>query len=104
MFGGGFALNDVYRKERGSGLSVSMEAAFLGSLASLPFLFAFNGFVLDFTPFTLIMATLAALNGNHYSNICTQPGNKRESVADSNSGSRYSVAYGHCGYAALHGS
>lgn len=63
MFGGGFALNDVYRKERGSGLSVSMEAAFLGSLASLPFLFAFNGFVLDFTPFTLIMATLAALNG-----------------------------------------
>ena len=43
-------------------------------------------------------------NEGNYSNICTQSSNKCKSVADSNSGSRHFVAYGHCGYAALHGS
>ena len=31
MFGGGFALNDVYRKMRGSSLKISMEASFIVS-------------------------------------------------------------------------
>lgn len=63
MFGTCFALNDVYRKQRGSGLWVSMEAAFVGSAASIVFLALFSGFQLAFTPFTLVMALLAALNG-----------------------------------------
>ena len=63
MFGGCFALQDVYRGLRGSSLKISMESAFLGSLAGLAVLLILNGFALEFTPFTLLMASLAALNG-----------------------------------------
>ena len=35
MFGINFALNDVYRRLRGSGLQISMESSFVGSLAGL---------------------------------------------------------------------
>ena len=63
MFGGCFALSDVYRKQRGSGLIISMESAFVGSAASIVFLALFNGLQLAFTPFTLVMALLAALDG-----------------------------------------
>lgn len=63
MFGGCFALQDVYRGMRGSNLKISMESAFLGSLAGLAVLLLVDGFQLEFTPFTLLMATLAALNG-----------------------------------------
>ena len=63
MFGGGFALQDVYRKKRGSGLKISMESACIGSLAGLLVLLAVNGFSFEFTWFTLFMATLSALNG-----------------------------------------
>ena len=63
MFGGCFALQDVYRKMRGSGLLISMEAACLGAIAGLIVLLTVNGFRWEFTPFTLIMATVAALNG-----------------------------------------
>lgn len=62
MFGGGFALQDAYRKKRGSGLIISMEAACIGALAGLAVLLAINGFAFSCTPFTLLMATLAALN------------------------------------------
>ena len=62
MFGACFALNDVYRKQRGSGLRVSMEAAFIGSVASVVFLALLNGLRLEFTLFTLVMALLSALN------------------------------------------
>ena len=63
MFGGCFALQDVYRKMRGSGLRISMESACIGSLAGLAVLLALNGCRLEFTPFTLIMASIAAVNG-----------------------------------------
>ena len=63
MFGGGFALQDVYRKKRGSGLKISMESACIGSLAGLIVLFVFNGFSLNVTPFTCLMAMLSAVNG-----------------------------------------
>ncbi len=67
MFGANFALHDVYRKMRGSGLRISLEASFIGSLAGLIILLIVNGFQnglrFEFTPFTLIMALLAALNG-----------------------------------------
>lgn len=70
MFGGGFALNDVYRKLRGSNLKISMEASFIGSLAGIIFLLIFNGFNFELTPFTAIMALAAALNGLAFT-FCT---------------------------------
>ena len=67
MFGANFALQDVYRKMRGSGLRISLESSFIGSLAGLVVLLLVNGFQnglrFEFTPFTLIMALIAALNG-----------------------------------------
>lgn len=70
MFGGGFALNDVYRKMRGSSLKISMEASFIGSIAGIIFLLIFNGLKFNATPFTLIMALLATLNGLAFT-FCT---------------------------------
>ena len=63
MFGGCFALNDLYRQRRGSGLKISMESAFVGSVAGLVFLLIINKFLFEFTPFTLIMGMVAAING-----------------------------------------
>ena len=62
MFGGSFALNDIYRKQRGSGLKISMEAACIGALAGCAALLVSGGFALACTPFTLLMATCAALD------------------------------------------
>lgn len=62
MFGGGFALQDVYRKKRGSGIKISMESALIGSMAGLIVLLIINGFSFEFTGFTLLMAILSALN------------------------------------------
>ena len=63
MFGGCFALQDVYRKMRGSSLSVSMESALLGSAAGLIVLLTVNGFTLDTDLRTIFLASLAAING-----------------------------------------
>lgn len=63
MFGGNFALNDVYRKQRGSSVRISLEFNLIASLAGLIFLFTFNGFKLAVTPFSLLMAFLVAING-----------------------------------------
>lgn len=63
MFGINFALNDVYRRLRGSGLRISMESSFVGSLAGLVVLIIINGFRFELTGFTLCMALLSALNG-----------------------------------------
>ena len=63
MFGGGFALQNLYRKIRGDGLKISMESACIGSVAGLVVLLIINGFSFEFTPFTLLMATLSAING-----------------------------------------
>ena len=43
MFGGGFALNDVYRKMRGSSVRISMESYLVGSVAGLVCLLIFGG-------------------------------------------------------------
>ena len=63
MFGSSFALKNLYRRKRGSGLMVSMESSCIGSVAALVVLFLLNGFAFEATPFTLLMATWAALNG-----------------------------------------
>lgn len=62
MFGGCFALNDQYRRMRGSSLKVSLEASFIGSSVGLAVLFAVCGFRLTLTPFTLAIAVIAAVN------------------------------------------
>ena len=63
MFGGCFALNDVYRKIMGSNIKISLQFSLIGSLAGFVLLTLKNGFRFEFTVFTLIMAVLAALNG-----------------------------------------
>jgi len=63
MFGGCYALQDAYRNMRGSRLNISMENSFVGSLAGFVVLLIFNGFKIEFTPFTLLIALLASLNG-----------------------------------------
>ena len=63
MFGCGFGLQELYRKLRGSGLRISMESACIGALAGLAVLLAVDRFSFEYTPFTLLMATLTALNG-----------------------------------------
>ena len=63
MFGGCFALNDVYRAMRGDTVKISIQFSFISSLAALFVLLAINGFKLEFTLFTLIMALAASLVG-----------------------------------------
>ena len=69
MFGANFALQDVYRRMRGSGLRISLESSFVGSCAGVIVLLIIhlvqNGFhfEISLTPFTLLMALLSALNG-----------------------------------------
>ncbi len=62
MFGGCFALNDVYRKRRGSSFKISMESAFIGALAGLFLLLIINQFKFEFTTFTLIISVITAIN------------------------------------------
>lgn len=63
MFGGGFAIQDLYRKKRGSGLRISMESACIGAIAGAAVLLISNGTIPEITPFTLLMAVCASLNG-----------------------------------------
>ena len=63
MFGGGFALQDVYRNQRGSSFGVSMEATCIGAFSGLIVLMIINGFSFEFTGFTFLMAFLTAVNG-----------------------------------------
>ena len=63
MFGGCFALSDVYRKMRGSSIKISMESSVVGSLSALAIMICINGFAIEITAFTLIMAFFDALNG-----------------------------------------
>lgn len=63
MFGGCFALNDVYRRMRGSGIKISLRFSLVGSLAGFIVLMSANGLHFEFTPFTLIMAIIASING-----------------------------------------
>ena len=67
MFGGCFALNDQYRKHRGSGLKISLQFSLSSSLAGLVVLLIVGGFRLEFTWFTLLMAVLTAINGFAFS-------------------------------------
>ena len=63
MFGGCFALNDVYRRIRGSNIKISLQFSLIGSLSGFVVLLLVNGLKLECTPFTLIMAILSSING-----------------------------------------
>lgn len=62
MFGFQFFLNNDYEKKNGSGFLTSMVFIFGSSLVGLPVLWAINGFKLEFTVYTLLMAVVTALN------------------------------------------
>ena len=63
MFGGQFALNDAYRKMRGSNVKVSLQFTLIGGIVGLAVLMLFNGMKLEFTWFTLLMALISVTNG-----------------------------------------
>lgn len=70
MFGLQFFCNQQYERECKSGLSSSMMFIFGGAVAGLVVLLAVNGFRWEFTPFTLFMASLAAVDGMVF-NFCS---------------------------------
>ena len=70
IFGGCFALDDLYQRHRGSSIRISMEYALTSALAGLVVLTAINGFQLEYTPFTLQMALLSVLLNFGYT-FCT---------------------------------
>ena len=70
MFGLQFFCNQQYERECKSGLSSSMMFIFGGAVAGLVVLLAVNGFKWEFTPFTLFMASLAAIDGMIF-NFCS---------------------------------
>lgn len=70
LFGGAFALNNLYQKQRGSSIRISMEFLLINSLAGLVVLLAMGGFKLEFTPFTLLMALLSSLASFGFT-LCT---------------------------------
>ena len=70
IFGGCFALDDMYQQQRGSGVRISVEYALTSALAGLGVLTIINGFRLECTPFTLLMALLNVLMSFGYT-FCT---------------------------------
>ena len=70
IFGGCFALDDLYRRHRGSSIRISLEYALMSALAGSVVLTAINGFRLECTSFTLLMALLSVLVNFGYT-FCT---------------------------------
>jgi drug/metabolite transporter (DMT)-like permease len=70
IFGGCFALDDTYQRCRGTSLRISLEYSLISAVAGLVVLSAINGFRIEITLFTLIMALLSALSGFGYT-FCT---------------------------------
>ena len=63
MFGGTFALNDVYRSKVGSGIKVSVQFTLMTSIPGLIALFIINGLKVEFTWFTFIMSLIHCASG-----------------------------------------
>lgn len=70
MFGIQFLFSDRYEKESGNGAGAVFIFNLLSAAAGLVCLFAINGFLLELTWFTLLAATLAALNSLLFS-VCS---------------------------------
>lgn len=63
MFGASFAMNDAYRKIRGSSVKASLECTLYGGIAGMIVLVLINGISVQITPFAILMALWSALNG-----------------------------------------
>lgn len=70
IFGGCFGLDDIYQRRRGTSLRISLEYSLLSALAGLIVLAAINGFRMEITLFSLIMALLSTFTGFGYT-FCT---------------------------------
>ena len=66
IFGGCFGLDDIYQRRRGTSLRISLEYSLLSALAGLIVLAAINGFRIEITLFSLIMALLSTFTGFGY--------------------------------------
>lgn len=66
LFGITFFFNDRYQKQSGSGIGATFVFALINSIVGLVCLLAMNSFKLEFTPFTLIMATFVTINSIIY--------------------------------------
>lgn len=62
MFGIQFFFSDKYQKDAGNGTAATFLFSFLSSITGLLCLLVINKFNISYTPFTLIMSFLAALN------------------------------------------
>ena len=71
MFSSNFLFSQQYRKRMGSGFFQTFLLSFAGSVAGLVAMAVISGLTLEFTPFSLIMAFSAALNGILL-NYCSQ--------------------------------
>lgn len=67
MFGVTFVFNDLYCRERGSNVIVSLQYTFLSCVASLLLFVSMNGFRFECTPFLFVMSLLSALVGFGFS-------------------------------------
>lgn len=63
MFGGSFALKNVYRAKIGSSFKKSLQFSLVSGIPGLIALFLTNGFVFEFTWFTFVMALIKATSG-----------------------------------------
>lgn len=70
LFGVQFFFTDRYQQENGTGLGATFTFSFLAAAVSALFMAAINGFRFGFTPFTLMMATVAAVN-NLLCSLCS---------------------------------
>ena len=70
IFGANFICTDLYRRERGTSVMISLQYSFVSCAASLLVFLAMNGFRFDCTPFIFIMGLLSALVGFGFS-ICS---------------------------------
>lgn len=66
LFGIQFFFNDRYQKESGSSIGSTFIFSLFNSISGLLCLLIIHSFKLEFTPFTLIMASIAALNALLY--------------------------------------
>ena len=63
LFGIQFFFSDRYQQSQGTSLNASFMLSFLSALVSVVFMAAIHSFRIGFTPFTMMMASIAALNG-----------------------------------------
>lgn len=66
MFGIQFLFNKLYGRESGNGMGATFIFSFIGGIIGVIALMIINGPQFDATPFTLVMATLSAVNSIVY--------------------------------------